>query len=31
MIPVITQDVNSKEILMQAFANREAFENTLRT
>lgn len=31
MIPVIAQDINTKEILMQAFANREAFENTLKT
>lgn len=31
MIPVIAQDINSREILMQAFANREAFENTLNT
>jgi phosphoribosyl-AMP cyclohydrolase len=31
MIPVITQDVNTKEILMQAFVNREGFEKTLES
>lgn len=31
LIPVITQDINTKEILMQAFVNREGFENTLQS
>jgi len=31
LIPVITQDVNTKKILMQAFVNREGFENTLES
>ena len=31
MIPVITQDINTKEILMQAFVNKQAFENTLKS
>jgi phosphoribosyl-AMP cyclohydrolase len=31
LIPVITQDAKTKEILMQAYANREAVELTLKT
>ncbi len=31
LIPVIVQDVNSKEILMLAYANEEALEKTLST
>jgi phosphoribosyl-ATP pyrophosphohydrolase/phosphoribosyl-AMP cyclohydrolase len=31
LIPVITQDVKTKAVLMQAYANREAVENTLKT
>lgn len=28
LIPVVTQDVNTKEILILAFANKEAFDET---
>ncbi|MCL5876959.1 MAG: phosphoribosyl-AMP cyclohydrolase [Candidatus Bathyarchaeota archaeon] len=31
LIPVITQDAKTKEILMQAYANKEAVELTLKT
>ncbi len=31
LIPVVVQDAKTKEILMQAYANREAVENTLKT
>jgi len=31
LIPVIVQDVKTKEILMQAYANKEAVELTLTT
>ena len=31
LVAVVTQDVNSKEVLMLAYANREALEATLRT
>jgi phosphoribosyl-AMP cyclohydrolase len=31
LIPVVVQDANTKEILMLAYANREAVENTLKT
>ncbi len=31
LIPVVVQDANTKEILMLAYANREAVENTLIT
>jgi phosphoribosyl-AMP cyclohydrolase len=31
LIPVVVQDAKTKEILMQAYANREAVENTLNT
>ncbi len=31
LIPVIVQDAKTKEILMQAFANRQAVERTLKT
>ena len=31
LIPVIAQDAKTKVVLMQAYANREAVENTLKT
>jgi phosphoribosyl-AMP cyclohydrolase len=31
LIPVITQDAKTKAVLMQAFANKEAVEHTLKT
>lgn len=31
LIPVVTQDATTGEVLMVAFANREAVEETLRT
>jgi phosphoribosyl-AMP cyclohydrolase len=31
LIPVIVQDAETKEVLMLAYANREALENTLNT
>jgi len=31
LIPVITQDINTKEVLMQAYVNKESFENTLKS
>ncbi|MHA2394729.1 MAG: phosphoribosyl-AMP cyclohydrolase [Promethearchaeota archaeon] len=31
LIPVITQDANTKEVLTLAFVNREAIEKTLET
>jgi phosphoribosyl-AMP cyclohydrolase len=31
LIPVIVQDAETKEVLMLAYANREAVENTLNT
>jgi phosphoribosyl-AMP cyclohydrolase len=31
LIPVVVQDAKTKEVLMQAYANREAVENTLKT
>ncbi len=31
LIPVIVQDADTKEILMQAYANKEAVEHTLKT
>lgn len=31
LIPVIVQEAKTKTILMQAFANKEAVENTLKT
>jgi phosphoribosyl-AMP cyclohydrolase len=31
LIPVITQDYNTKEVLMLAFANKEAIERSLQT
>jgi phosphoribosyl-AMP cyclohydrolase len=31
LIPVIVQDVDSKAVLMLAYANKEALEKTLRT
>jgi phosphoribosyl-AMP cyclohydrolase / phosphoribosyl-ATP pyrophosphohydrolase len=31
LIPVIVQDAKTKEVLMQAFANRQAVEHTLKT
>lgn len=31
LIPVVTQDYTTKEVLILAFANRQAFETTLET
>jgi len=31
LIPVVVQDARTKEVLMLAYANREALENTLKT
>lgn len=31
LVPVVTQDFHTKEVLILAFANREAFEETLRS
>jgi phosphoribosyl-AMP cyclohydrolase len=31
LIPVVTQDFNTKEVLILAFANKEAFDETLRS
>ena len=31
LLPVVTQDYSSKDVLMVAFTNREAFEKTLET
>ena len=31
LIPVVTQDANTKDVLILAFANREAFEETRRS
>ena len=31
LIPVVTQDFNTKEVLILAFANQEAFEETIRS
>ena len=31
LIPVITQDYNTKEVLILAFASKEAFEETLKS
>jgi len=31
LIPVVTQDFNTKEVLILAFANQEAFEETVRS
>ena len=31
LVPVVVQDSNTKEILMLAYANREAVEHTLKT
>lgn len=31
LIPVVTQDFTSKEVLILAFANKEAFEETLKS
>ena len=31
LVPVITQDANTKEVLMLAYANLEALEETIRT
>ncbi|WP_457681455.1 phosphoribosyl-AMP cyclohydrolase [Thermovibrio sp.] len=31
LVPVIVQDANTKEVLMLAYANREALEKTLET
>lgn len=31
LIPVVTQDVDTKEVLMLAYANKEAIEKTIET
>jgi phosphoribosyl-AMP cyclohydrolase len=31
LVPVIVQDAKTKEVLMLAYANKEALENTLKT
>ena len=31
LVPVIVQDINTKEVLMLAYANREALKKTLET
>jgi phosphoribosyl-AMP cyclohydrolase len=31
LIPVVVQDTNTKQVLMLAYANKEALENTLKT
>ncbi|MDA3881076.1 MAG: hypothetical protein PF436_11870 [Prolixibacteraceae bacterium] len=31
LLPVVTQDANSKEVLILSFINKEAFEETLRS
>ena len=31
LVPVVTQDFNTKEVLILAFANQEAFEETIRS
>ena len=31
LIPVVVQDAKTKEVLMQAYANRQAVEQTLKT
>jgi phosphoribosyl-AMP cyclohydrolase len=31
LIPVVTQDFNTREVLILAFANKEAFEETIRS
>ena len=31
MIPVVVQDVNTKEVLMVAYMNKEAYQNTILT
>ena len=31
LIPVVTQDYNTKEVLILAFANKEAFDETRRS
>ncbi|HKZ87995.1 MAG TPA: phosphoribosyl-AMP cyclohydrolase [Candidatus Bathyarchaeia archaeon] len=31
LIPVVVQDADTKEVLMLAYANKEALENTLKT
>jgi phosphoribosyl-AMP cyclohydrolase len=31
LIPVVVQDAETKEVLMLAYANKEALENTLKT
>ncbi len=31
LIPVIVQDTKTKEVLMQAYANRQAVEHTIKT
>jgi phosphoribosyl-AMP cyclohydrolase len=31
LLPVIVQDINNKSVLMQAYANQEAFDLTIKT
>jgi phosphoribosyl-AMP cyclohydrolase len=31
LIPVVVQDANTKEVLMQAYANKQAVEHSLKT
>ena len=31
LVPVVTQDFNTKEVLILAFANKEAFDETIRS
>ncbi len=31
LVPVVVQDINTKEVLMVAYANREALEETLKS
>ena len=31
LIPVVTQDINTKEVLILSFANRQAYEETVRS
>ncbi|MGL4855055.1 MAG: phosphoribosyl-AMP cyclohydrolase [Lentisphaeria bacterium] len=31
LVPVVVQDIDSKEVLMMAYANKEAYENTINT
>jgi len=31
LVPVVVQDIKSKDVLMQAYTNKEAFELTIKT